>query len=126
MPVSQALRHFDLDSRLPFSRKVDVAELSEIAARAVHALGLRTAVIIAGNGRCGLEVERRFRICWWSGQSEQLRARLHDVKKEIYQTVRRADSRDGFERAWREMNEITSGTRWREYLRLMTERCRAG
>ncbi|GEM_PF-1758997 len=122
--MSQPLRQFELASRLPFSRKCSAGELNEIAQRAADALGLRTAVISPGTARCGLEMERRFRICWWSGHSEQFRARLHDIKKEVYQAVRLADCQTGFEQAWREMNVITSSASWRKHLRLMTEgRC---
>jgi hypothetical protein len=107
---------------LPFSQRLSHAVLTQCAQRFAQSLNLSTDVrLIEGNGLCGLNSERRFRLKWWLTGNEPLRDALQRAKTLVYCRARAGqDGSVALNEAWRCAEQMVKSERWRRHLSQIT------
>lgn len=109
--------NFNFNTYVPFSRSVDHSELISIAQQLLEKLKLSAKIhFVKGNAQSGLDLERCFRIMWWTTGDEPLRLALHQSKIRIHRHSHITRKDKQLTEALRDTEHVLRLTPWRQHL----------
>lgn len=112
------LNHFSPLNQIPFSRPANPSQLVIAARQLSDTLELPCEIqFVEGQGEFGLRQERLFRLRWWSGADEPLRAKQQFAKTTMYNRALAGRSYKRLKYAWQQAEQVVNSSRWRIHFR---------